>query len=152
MPWRLIRHGAAPGAVNMAVDEAIGRAVAEIFVPPTLVSMPGSRHVSRWGATESLAAVDVARCALLGYDIVRRPTGRSAILHTDELTYSVAARQADPLMSGLVLDVYLRLAGGLVEGLRRLGVEGRAGSGSEPAGSGCLGCLFRGAVGLRNHG
>jgi len=78
--------------------------------------------------------VDVKRCADLGYDIVRRPTGGRAILHTDELTYSVAARQDDPLMSGMVMDVYLRLSDGLVEGLLRLGVEVEPAPGANRAG------------------
>ena len=132
--WRLIRHGPATGAVNLAVDEAIARAVAGDLVPPTLRFYAWEPPCVSLGRHQPLAAVDVARCAQLGYDIVRRPTGGRAILHTDELTYSVAARQDDPLMSGLVLDVYLRLAGGLVEGLHRLGVEAEPAPGTSRPG------------------
>ena len=45
-----------------------------------------------------------------GYDLVRRPTGGRAILHTDELTYSVAAPEAEPRVAGGVMDSYLRLS------------------------------------------
>jgi lipoyl(octanoyl) transferase len=140
--WRLIRHGPAAGAANMAVDEAIARAVAERLAPPTLRFYAWEPPCVSLGRHQPLAAVDAGRCAQLGYDIVRRPTGGRAILHTDELTYSVAARQDDPLMSGLVLDVYLRLADGLVEGLRRLGVDAVPAPGTNRAGPGVSAACF----------
>jgi lipoate-protein ligase A len=118
----------------MAVDEAIARAVAGGLVPPTLRFYAWEPPCVSLGRHQPLAAVDVARCAHLGYDIVRRPTGGRAILHTDELTYSLAAAQSHPLMSGLVLDVYLRLAEGLVDGLRRLGVEAEPAPGTSRPG------------------
>ena len=129
-----MRHGPATGAVNMAVDEAIARAVAGGFVPPTLRFYAWEPACVSLGRHQPLAAVDVRRCAELGYDIVRRPTGGRAILHTGELTYSVTARQDDPLMSGMVMDVYLRLAAGLVEGLQRLGVEAEPAPGASRPG------------------
>jgi lipoyl(octanoyl) transferase len=132
--WRLVRHGPAEGAANMAVDEAIARAVAEGLVPPTLRFYAWEPPCISLGRHQPLAAVNVKRCAEHGYDIVRRPTGGRAILHTDELTYSVAARQDDPLMSGMVMDVYLRLSEGLLEGLRRLGVEAEPAPGTNRAG------------------
>lgn len=132
--WRLLRHGLATGAVNMAVDEAIARAVAGDLVPPTLRFYAWEPPCISLGRHQSLAAVDVRRCTELGYDIVRRPTGGRAILHTDELTYSLAAAQSHPLMGGLVLDAYLRLAAGLVEGLRRLGVEAEPAPGTSRPG------------------
>jgi lipoyl(octanoyl) transferase len=132
--WRLLRHGAAPGALNMAVDEAIARGIAEDLAPPTLRFYAWEPPCVSVGRHQSLAALNVRKCAEREYDIVRRPTGGRAILHTDELTYSVSARQDDPLMSGLVLDVYLRLAAGLVEGLRRLGVQAEPAPGTSRPG------------------
>jgi lipoate-protein ligase A len=75
------------------------------------------------GRHQPLADIDLARCAALGYDVVRRPTGGRAILHTDELTYSVAGPQDDPILAGAVLDSYLRLSQGLLAGLERLGLS-----------------------------
>lgn len=106
----------------MAIDEAIALAVAEHLVPPTLRFYAWDPPCVSLGRHQSLSAVNVPRCVELGYDIVRRPTGGRAILHTDELTYSVVAPTDHPLMAGLVLDVYLRLAEGLVAGLQWLGV------------------------------
>ena len=120
--WRLLRHGAAPGAENMAIDEAIGAAVGARREPPTLRFYAWDPPCVSLGRNQPMSAIDTARCAALGYHVVRRPTGGRAILHTDELTYSVVAPTDDPVMQGLVLDAYLRLAGGLVDGLRRLGI------------------------------
>jgi lipoate-protein ligase A len=60
---------------------------------------------------------------LAGVDLVRRPTGGRAILHTDELTYSIALPASDPRAAGGVVESYRRLSEGLLAGLRRLGVE-----------------------------
>lgn len=120
--WRLLIHEPARGAFNMAVDEAIARAVAEGNAPPTLRFYAWAPPCVSLGRHQPLAAIDTARCRALGYDIVRRPTGGRAILHTDEFTYSAIAAPDQPPMQGLVLDSYLRLSQGLVAGLARLGI------------------------------
>ena len=64
-----------------------------------------------------MAAIDAA-----GYELVRRPTGGRAILHTDEVTYSVVAPADEPRVRGGVMDAYLRLSNALVAGLRYVGL------------------------------
>ncbi len=53
---------------------------------------------------------------------MRRPTGGRAILHTDELTYSVIGPAEDPRLRGSVLESYNRLAGALLRAVKSLGV------------------------------
>jgi lipoyl(octanoyl) transferase len=132
--WRLLKQGAATGAYNMAVDEVIGRSVAESSALPTLRFYAWEPPCVSLGRNQPVAAVDIERCRARGYDIVRRPTGGRAILHTDELTYSIAAPPDHPLMVGMVLDSYLRLSHGLVAGLRRLGVPAEEAPGTNRAG------------------
>jgi lipoyl(octanoyl) transferase len=132
--WRLLRHGPATGAENMAVDEAITMAIAEGLVPPTLRFYAWAPPCVSIGRNQKYAEIDIARCAARGYDIVRRPTGGRAILHTDELTYSVIAAPDHPLMAGLVLDSYLRLSAGLVAGLMRLGIAAEPAPGTNRPG------------------
>lgn len=55
--------------------------------------------------------------------MVRRPTGGRAILHTDELTYSVTTPPDEPVMAGSVLESYNRIAEALLEAVRQLGVN-----------------------------
>jgi lipoate-protein ligase A len=107
----------------MAVDEAIAAHAGRGDVPPTLRFYRWQPACVSLGRHQPLADIDLARCADLGFDVVRRPTGGRAILHTDELTYSVAGPQDHPVLAGAVLDSYLRLSQGLLAGLERLGLR-----------------------------
>jgi len=122
--WRLLGTGLADGATNMAIDEAILWAVAEGKSPPTLRFYGWQPPCLSIGYSQSMEdEVNVDRCREAGIDIVRRPTGGRAILHADELTYSVVAPQAEPRVTGGVIESYRRLSAGLVAGLRVLGVD-----------------------------
>jgi lipoate-protein ligase A len=121
--WRLIVDGEADGATNMAVDEAILAAVVDGTRLPTLRFYGWSPPCVTLGRSQPLADADLARCRAAGIDVVRRPSGGQAILHTDELTYSVALCQTDARAEGGVLESYCRLSKGLLAGLHRLGAE-----------------------------
>ena len=57
-----------------------------------------------------------------GWEVVRRATGGRAILHTDELTYSVTGSAEEPVLAGGVLESYNRLAQALLFAIRELGL------------------------------
>jgi lipoate-protein ligase A len=141
--WRLlVQREPARGAWNMAVDEAISRAVAEGEAPATLRFYAWAPPCVSLGRHQSLTALDTARCRALGYEIVRRPTGGRAILHTDEFTYSVIAPADEPAVQGLVLDSYLRLSRGLVAGLAKLGIAAEPAPGTNRAGPNASAACF----------
>lgn len=101
----------------MAVDEVLLRGYArEKGAPPTL-------RLYGWHP----AAVSVGRrqplAAGSGVEVVRRPTGGQAVLHEDERTYAVAGPLRRAPFPGGVLDTYQRIAGALVAGLRRMGLQ-----------------------------
>jgi lipoate-protein ligase A len=120
--WRLIVDGAADGARNMSVDEAILGAVVEGRRPATLRLYAWSPPCLSLGRNQRLGDVDLEACRAAGIDVVRRPTGGKGILHVDELTYSVTLPPGDPRAAGDVVEGYRRLSEGLLAGLRRLGV------------------------------
>jgi lipoyl(octanoyl) transferase len=120
--WRLIVDGEADGPSNMAVDEAILRSVVAGNSLPTLRFYGWRPPCLSLGRNQPLADVDLAACRAAGIDVVRRPSGGQAILHTDELTYSVVLMQSDPRSEGGVLEAYRRISGGLLVGLEALGV------------------------------
>jgi lipoyl(octanoyl) transferase len=128
--WRLVRmdpaSGNAAGAWNMAVDEAILEAVGSRQVLPTLRLYAWAPPCLSLGFAQPVKDVDRAALARNGWDLVRRPTGGRAILHTDELTYSVIAPLDEPRVAGGVLQSYCRLAGALVNALQRLGLPAQA--------------------------
>lgn len=83
----------------------------------------------RWGSpTLSLGRfqsddeVDHDACRRLGVSVVRRPTGGRALLHGSDLTYAVAIPRPEGA-PGSVDAVYCTLAGALIAGLARLGVD-----------------------------
>ncbi len=121
--WRLLITDPAPGPWNMAVDEAVARCAADGLSPTTLRFYQWQPGAVSLGRHQPLADIDREQVERLGYGLVRRPTGGRAILHIDELTYSIAGRAEDEALQGAVLDSYNRLSEGLVLGLRRLGLE-----------------------------
>lgn len=120
--WRVLYHPAQDGAANMAIDQAIMEAVGRGESPPTLRFYAWEPACLSLGYAQHIDEVDPDRLIERGWDIVRRPTGGKAILHTDELTYSVAAIEAHPIMAGGILESYRRISDALLHGLSKLDV------------------------------
>lgn len=121
--WRLLRSYPADGATNMAIDEAILHAVAADQAHPTLRCYAWEPPCLSLGRGQKGSDVDLEALKATGYGLVRRPTGGKAILHIDELTYSVIAPESDPRMAGGVVTSYRRLSAGLMRGLEQLGAH-----------------------------
>jgi lipoyl(octanoyl) transferase len=124
--WRLIQTPPARGAWNMAVDEAILDAVRRAEAPPTLRLYAWEPPCFSLGYAQSVKDVDRAALAERGWDLVRRPTGGRAILHTDELTYSVIGPPEDERLAGSVLESYRCLSSALLQALHLLGIPAEA--------------------------
>jgi lipoate-protein ligase A len=124
--WRLIINSVGKGDWNMAVDEAILEFVAKKYQPPTLRLYAWNPYCLSLGHAQPIG--DVNRCTLSqrGWDLVRRPTGGKAILHADEITYSITAPADEPRVSGTVLESYRRLSEALLLALTKLGIEADA--------------------------
>jgi lipoate-protein ligase A len=115
----------------MAVDEAILEHVERSDVLPTLRLYAWKPPCLSLGRAQPFADVDLPRLKARGWEVVRRMTGGRAILHTDELTYSVTASANNPLVAGSLLESYNRIAGALLAAVHDLGLpvemkEGRA--------------------------
>lgn len=120
--WRLLVTGFASGPANMAIDEAIAEAHARGLVPPTLRFYGWTPAAVSIGYFQKMAEeVDLAACRELRIDYVRRPTGGRAVLHDDELTYSVVISES--LLLGDVIQTYRVLSQGLLAGMRSLGAN-----------------------------
>ncbi len=119
--WRLLIMPPAPGAWNMAVDEAILEHIERGEVRPTLRLYAWEPACLSLGYAQPWADVDLESLRRENWQVVRRPTGGRAILHTDELTYAVIGPASDPRLSGSVLESYLRLSQALIQALRLLG-------------------------------
>lgn len=122
--WRFVSSGPLSGAENMALDEAMLEAHAAGETPPTLRVygwQPPAVSLGRFQRAE--ASVDLRACRALAIDVVRRPTGGRAILHTrDEVTFSLVVSAARLGTTG-VMDAYRALSRGIIAALRSLGLE-----------------------------
>jgi lipoate-protein ligase A len=120
---RLLLMDAMDGPMNMAIDQAIMEAVAGGRVPPTLRFYDWEPACLSLGYTQPAREVDRSRLAARGWGLVRRMTGGRAILHADELTYSIALKAEDPIVSGDIVESYRHLSRALRSGLDRLGAQ-----------------------------
>ena len=135
--WRLLITPPARGAWNMALDEAILEHIGRGESIPTLRLYAWTPACLSLGHAQPFADVDVQRLKSHGWQVVRRATGGRAILHTDELTYSVIAPADEPRVEGSVLESYNRLARALLAAVKSLDIpvemkEGKANNGTTP--------------------
>lgn len=121
--WRLIYDEALPGARNMAVDEAILGAVSAGEAAPTLRLYAWQPFCLSLGYGQRMSDVDIQRLHAHSWEVVRRPTGGKAILHGDELTYSVSLPIDHPLAQGDVVSSYRRISEALMAALQKLGLQ-----------------------------
>ena len=124
--WRLIISPALSGAMNMAIDEAILEFCATGEQLPTLRLYAWDPVCLSLGFAQKGSEADQAALGARGWNLVRRPTGGRAILHTDELTYSVAGSIHEPRLAGGVLESYQRLSIALLAALQQLKIPAEA--------------------------
>jgi len=125
----------------MAIDEALAEAVGNGASPPVIRLYGFSPPTLSLGRFQKAKGqYSAQRLARDGVTLVRRPTGGHAVLHDDELTYSVALpKEGDPLpganlpdaganpqggRTGRKREVYLFIAQILLHGLSNLGIAG----------------------------
>jgi lipoate-protein ligase A len=135
--WRLLITPPARGAWNMALDESILEHIGRGESNPTLRLYAWEPACLSLGHAQPFADVDTSRLKSHGWEIVRRATGGRAILHTDELTYSVIAPSNEPTVAGSILESYNRLAQALLMAVKSLELpvemkEGKADNGTIP--------------------
>jgi len=120
--WRLIDSGALPCALNMGIDQALLQLYARGESPPTLRFYQWNPPAISLGRLQRRPGFDASACQRLGFDVVRRPTGGRAVLHQDDLTYSIITG----IQEGIPINLpaaYRLLCRGLLAGFRLLGIE-----------------------------
>ena len=87
MNWKFLNSGVNSGKFNMDFD---------VFLAENFVQGNAVLRLYRWnpycislGANQSLEDINTSKTRYHQIDVVKRPTGGRAILHSQELTYSV---------------------------------------------------------------
>ncbi len=114
MTWYFISHDFNTGKFNMDYDLHL----AEICSPGKAFF-----RLYRWnpycislGAGQDYNSIDLAKAASDNLDVVKRPTGGRAVLHSEEITYSVII----PITPGSsAREIFHQINAALSEGLKR---------------------------------
>jgi lipoate-protein ligase A len=117
MNWRFENTGVRSGVFNMEYDEALARALVDGAGNSTIRVYGWRPFAISLGCNQSMDEIDLSKTSAAGIDVVRRPTGGRAILHANELTYSVVMH----VNGKNVLAVYEDISRALIAGLRELG-------------------------------
>ena len=131
-PFRLIVCPRTEGRLAMAVDEALAEAVGAGLSPQVVRLYGFSPPTLSLGRFQKIKGrYFPERLSQDGITLVRRPTGGHAVLHDDELTYSVILSKAlisEQLGDSRKRTVYDFIARTLLAGLENLGIRGRINS------------------------
>ncbi len=123
MKWRILSTGKMTPAMNMAIDEAIFIGVKKKRSLPTIRFYGWDPPAVSFGYNQEFSEeVDLKALKKFGFGYVRRPTGGRAVLHDEEVTYSVIAPTSENL-NGNILESYSEISRALAQGLKNLGIE-----------------------------
>jgi lipoate-protein ligase A len=106
----------------MAVDEMLLEEMLQGQATPCLRLYAWEPACLSIGYAQYFLDIDQERLHQRGWEWVRRPTGGRAILHTDELTYSVIAPISEPRIAGGVLESYQTLSMAILSALHDLDI------------------------------
>lgn len=127
MSFRLLIHPKMEGRLAMAVDEALIEAVGAARSGPVARLYGFSPATLSLGRFQPVSGrIDRDLLEREGVVLVRRPTGGHAVLHDDELTYSIILSKEEAerrLGSFRKRAVYEFVAGLLLKGLENLGIK-----------------------------
>lgn len=124
--WRLIIDPPASGSWNMAVDDSLLEAAQEDGYLPTLRLYSWNPPCLSLGHAQHIREVDQEALKKMGWDLVRRPTGGRAILHIDELTYSITGNAEQPILQGGILESYQKISQAFIQMLQKYSLDPRS--------------------------
>jgi len=110
-----------PGSLNMAIDEALMESYSELGMP-TLRFYKWKTPCLSIGKFQKISEIDIDFLNVNGIELVRRPTGGKAVLHHEEITYSVVM-PFEFFEKKEVINTYQKIALALRKGLEILGIQ-----------------------------
>ncbi len=117
--WFFINTGFKDGKFNMNFDEHLVFLFSSGEIKPTLRVYGWRPYTISIGYNQDEKVFDIDKIKKAGLGFVRRPTGGRAVLHSEELTYSVVM----DAKGKSVLEIYNLISRAIVRGLNLLGVK-----------------------------
>jgi lipoate-protein ligase A len=121
--WRLLLSGPCDPPMNMAIDEAILRLTRRDGVSPTLRLYTWNPPALSIGYFQDSASPAIAEWLARGYPLTRRPTGGLAVLHKDEMSYSIVGFRGRDGFPANGREAYRRAHESIVKALIKLGFD-----------------------------
>lgn len=121
--WGLFRSGCASGEVNMSIDNLLLMRAINGEIQPTLRFFDWERPTITIGYGQPRTDIDFEKLSLENIDFAVRPTGGRAVLHWNELTYSVIIPPEHEFAKLSVTESYRVLSSALAHGLKLFGLD-----------------------------
>ncbi|MFC2947505.1 lipoate--protein ligase family protein [Virgibacillus sediminis] len=121
--WAILDSGFHDAATNMALDESLLNWHSKGMIPPTLRFYGWSKPTLSIGRFQKLKSINMEALKRHDCELVRRLTGGSAVLHDNELTYSLVINEQDPSIPASVQEAYHILSKGVLSGYRNIGID-----------------------------
>ena len=121
--WRFIRTEPLDPYSNMAIDEAILAGYLKNSTPTFRIYSWKIPSLSFGSAQKPEDDLDLEECARRGVPFVRRITGGGAILHDDELTYSLVCSKEDITGGETILGSFRAICSFLINFYKKLELE-----------------------------
>jgi len=117
--WYIFNSGYLSGDVNMAFDSLLSGGYVD---RPCLRLYQWDPYALSLGYNQSSEVIDAEKLRKAGLDFVRRPTGGRAVLHAEELTYSVVVPSESSLFNENVHVLYENINLSLQKGFKNFGI------------------------------
>ena len=112
MKWHLIESGENTGAYNMDFDLQLARNCSPYDAYFRLYTW--NPYCISLGANQNFNDINIEKASSQKIDVVKRPTGGRAILHAEEITYSVILPYSHEISAR---EIYEKISLALVKGL-----------------------------------
>ena len=123
-PFRFIYSGENDGFTNMAIDESVLTGLREGSSAPLLRVYKWNPPTISIGYFQKANDIDFQKCKQDAIGVVRRMTGGRAVLHYEELTYSILFTNED-FRSFNKRDIFLLVAHCLLDALDALSIRSK---------------------------
>lgn len=121
--WRFLGYSEETGEKNMKIDGELFEECESGNGQPTLRFYGWKPWCVSIGRNQSFSIVNMDECKSYGIDVVRRITGGGALLHAEEIAYSITGYTEQPLFAGSIEDSYKLIHGWLVLFFNKLGIQ-----------------------------
>ncbi len=122
--WAFVENTPQDAAINMALDEALLHWHQKGEIPPTLRFYRWNEPTLSIGYFQKVdGKIDLEGIKKHQCQLVRRMTGGSAVLHDDELTYSIVISERHERVASSIRQAYYDLSKGILRAYQLLGIE-----------------------------